>query len=475
LHNEDEVEFSSFESIKENVFINCIKNPLSDILYSINSNRLIPEPHQYKPLTKFLNSENNRLLIADEVGLGKTIEAGMIYKELSCREDLKISLIVVPTSLTLKWQEELYIRFDENFDILKTNQFLAVIDEFDNFNLIKSIEKKIIINYHTIRDESVIERLRDSTFEVDFLIMDEVHYFRNESTSTFVGAQSLTAIADNILFLSATPVQNDIKDLFNVLILLDSEYFMDFEYFKKMIEPNKAIHKVNALLRNNHSLEEIRKAIFEAFFENSEVEKISTLDEILNQDSISIEDRIHFIDKLTKADHLSFIINRTKKKDVGRSLPRNAKSVIVDITDVEKDFYEAVIEFVKFIHPNMPQGFITIMPERMASSSMLGSYESFKVMKQSGKLFINGIEDIDEFYDAIDIRADAIEYLNRILEKGKLIGKYDSKFLKFIEIVESLQSRGIKQLIVFSFFKHTLNYLMDKLLEFKIQGRDYPW
>lgn len=464
---EDKIEFSSFEKIKENVFINCIKNPLSDILYSINSNRLIPEPHQYKPLTKFLNSENSRLLIADEVGLGKTIEAGMIYRELSCRQDLKISLIVVPTSLTLKWQEEFYIRFDENFDVMKTNQFLAVIEEFDNFNLIKSIEKKIIINYHTIRDENVIERLKNSTFEVDFLIMDEAHYFRNEATSTFEGAKILTAIAENILFLSATPVQNHIKDLFNVLSLLDGEYFMDFEYFKKMIGPNKVIHKINALLRNNNSLDEIKKAISDSINENKEVEGISTLDKILALHTISIEERIQFIDELTKADHLSFIINRTKKKDVGRSLPRNAKSVIVDITDAEKNYYDAVIDFVKFIHPNTPQGFITIMPERMASSSMIASYESFKLMRQSGRVFINEVEDIDESYDEIDLRADAIEYLDRILDKGRLIGKYDSKFLKFIEIVQSLQKKGIKQLIVFSFFKYTLNYLMTKLLEFK--------
>jgi len=59
----------------------CLKNLLSDILYSYNTNRLTPEPHQYKPLIKFLNSENSRVLIADEVGLWKSIEFGMIFKK----------------------------------------------------------------------------------------------------------------------------------------------------------------------------------------------------------------------------------------------------------------------------------------------------------------------------------------------------------------------------------------------------------
>ena len=120
---DDSIDISTLFDLKKNIFLNCIKNPLSDILYSYNTNRLTPEPHQYKPLIKFLNSENNRILIADEVGLGKTIEAGMIYKEIDRREVLKVSLVVVPSSLTLKWKEEFAIRFDEQFEIKKTTQF----------------------------------------------------------------------------------------------------------------------------------------------------------------------------------------------------------------------------------------------------------------------------------------------------------------------------------------------------------------
>lgn len=123
-----EIKISSLDELKKNIFINCVNRPLNDILYSYNTNRLTPETHQYKPLIKFLNSENNRVLIADEVGLGKTIEAGMIFKEIDKREELKVSLIVVPSSLTLKWKEELEIRFEEFFTIKKTNEFINFID-----------------------------------------------------------------------------------------------------------------------------------------------------------------------------------------------------------------------------------------------------------------------------------------------------------------------------------------------------------
>jgi superfamily II DNA or RNA helicase len=463
-----QTQLSTFEELKENIFINCIKNPLSDILYSYNTNRLTPEPHQYKPLIKFLNSENNRVLIADEVGLGKTIEAGMIFKEIDKREELKISLIVVPSSLTLKWQEELNIRFDEYFEIQKTNQFLNFINEVENSGNSRLINEKIIISYHTLRDERVMKSIKNSFFEVDFLIMDEAHTMRNYGTSTFESAELITSISEHIVFLTATPVQNSLNDLFNVLSLLDGDYFKDYDYFQKMLIPNKVIHKLIALIRNNHTLQEIKSFINASDNENYPTILKDIFSDILKLQTLQNLEKIDFIDRLIKSDHLSFIINRTKKKDVGRSIPRSAKSVIVEITNEEQEYYDAVIELVKFLNPDTPQGFITIMPERMASSSMIASLDSFKEIKKSGKLFIKDIDDLEDYYEDIDIRQEALKYLDDIIMKGKLIGDDDSKYLRFEEILKDLKSQNIKQMIVFSFFKKTLNYL-----EIKLQNMGY--
>ena len=327
------VKLSSLEKLKENIYLNCIKEPLSDIFYSYNSNRLIPEPHQYKPLVKFLNSDNSRVLIADEVGLGKTIEAGMIFKEIDSREDLRISLVVVPSSLTLKWQEEFNIRFDEYFEIKKTNQFLKLIDDFENYSSSKTFNDKIIISYHTLRDERVLKKLKESMFEVDFLIMDEAHTMRNNDTSTFESGEVITSISEHIIFLTATPVQNSLLDLFNILYLLDDDYFRDYDYFQKMISPNAIIHKTIALIRNNSSLESIQQFISENSNKNYPILLLDTFKKISKIDELEKDKRVHLIDELIKSDHLSFIINRSKKKDVGRLIPRNAKSAIVAISN----------------------------------------------------------------------------------------------------------------------------------------------
>ena len=459
-----EIAYASLDELKENIFINCVKKPLSDILYSYNSNRLTPEPHQYKPLVKFLNSENSRILIADEVGLGKTIEAGMIFKEIDRREELKVSLIVVPSSLTLKWREEFSIRFDEDFEIYKSNQFLNFIDEFDNMSSSKSFNEKIIISYHTLRDERVMKKLQDSFFEVDFLIMDEAHTMRNYETSTFKSGQIITSISEHILFLTATPVQNSLVDLFNILSLLDNDYFRDFDYFQKMIKPNATIHKLIAQIRNNHELKSIQHFIDNEIVNHSYPKELKEIFlEILRLKEIPHSKKVELIDRLMDADHLSFIINRSKKKDVGRSIPRNATSMIVEVTQEEQSYYDAVIDFVKFLNPTTPQGFITIMPERMASSSMIASLESFKEIKKSGKLFIKDMDDLEEYYESIAIRKEAMNYLDDIIKKGNLIGENDSKFIKFEEILKELKSQKIKQMIIFSFFKKTLNYLEKKL------------
>jgi SNF2 family DNA or RNA helicase len=463
IFESSQITLSTLEQLKENILINCIKHPLSDILYSYNTNRLTPEPHQYKPLIKFLNSENSRVLIADEVGLGKTIEAGMIFKEIDRREALKVSLIVVPSSLTLKWQEEFAIRFDEHFEIYNSSRFLNFIDEFDNFNSSKLLNEKIIISYHTLRDKRVMKKLENSFFEIDFLIMDEAHTMRNYDTSTFKSAKIITAISEHILFLTATPVQNSLEDLFNILSLLDNDYFKDFDYFQKMIKPNATIHKLISLIRNNHDLETIQDFVNNNI-ENSYPKELKEIfRDIIKLKEIPHHKKIELIDRLTQSDHLSFIINRSKKKDVGRSIPRSATSLIVEITQAEQEYYNAVIDFVKFLNPTTPQGFITIMPERMASSSMIASLESFKEIKKSGNIFLKDIDDLEEYHESLEIQKEAMSYLDNIIQKGNLIGADDSKFIKFEEILKELKSQKIKQMIVFSFFKKTLDYLERKL------------
>src|SRR5687767_11829875 len=91
-----------------------ILSPSTANLFSLRSGRVHFVPYQYRPVLKLIRADRPRLLIADEVGVGKTIEAGLIIKELQTRQQVGNVLIVCPKSLVTKWQKEMR-RFDEDF------------------------------------------------------------------------------------------------------------------------------------------------------------------------------------------------------------------------------------------------------------------------------------------------------------------------------------------------------------------------
>ena len=94
-----------------------IRNSNNSTISSLKASKTLFRAYQFKPLLKFLNSPNRRLLIADEVGLGKTIEAGHIMLELKARRELNHVLIVCPKSLQQKWKDELAFKFGLQFKI----------------------------------------------------------------------------------------------------------------------------------------------------------------------------------------------------------------------------------------------------------------------------------------------------------------------------------------------------------------------
>jgi len=474
---DEQLNVVTFDYFNQCMLASLIKNPSSDLLYSLNTNKLTPEPHQYKPLIKFLNSQNNRLLIADEVGLGKTIEAGMIYKEVDKRDDLSISLIIVPSSLTLKWRNELLLRFDEDFEILRTGAFKIFLKEYERFSGSKAYRKKMIISYHALRDEDVVKLLQSSSITIDFLIMDEAHTFRNSHTSTFEAAFSIVNLAEYVLFLTATPVQNSYEDLFNILSLLDDETFLDFDYFKDLIKPNEIIHKAVAMLKNGSNLNTIQEYISEKDFDFHQLTwpQKDIFENFMALNEITQEGRVEYISQFTNSDNLSYIISRTKKKDAGKFIPREAHSSNIKSTENEQIFYNAVVDFVVYLfslkNPKIPTGFITVMPERMASSCMLASLASFKKMRETRRFFVSEIDDIDSEYDDFELDSKIIDKLDSLIKKGNIIGDYDSKYDRFIAVLNDLKSQNIQRVIVFSFFKKTLSYLEKKLVENGIKVR----
>ena len=174
-------EFSDIEDFIQALIYKKLEKPLSDNLYTFYASRTEFQVHQFKPVLKFLNTFKQRLLLADEVGLGKTIEAGIIITEMSARlGELSRVLIVCPSMLTQKWEKEMQKRFSLDFNILKGDDFTKFLQRYTEYGEAEKI--KCIMTLQTLRSNRMIERLREVAPHFDIVIVDEAHYMRNPET-----------------------------------------------------------------------------------------------------------------------------------------------------------------------------------------------------------------------------------------------------------------------------------------------------
>lgn len=163
---------------------------------------LTPLPHQIDTARRVLFEMSGRAILADEVGLGKTIEAGLILKEYIIRGLVSKVLILVPASLVLQWVRELNSKFG-----------VPAIAQKKAYSWGSDI---VVASIDTAKRDPHKDILLDQ--EYDMLIIDEAHKLKNKKTSNYQFIQKLRK--KYCLLLTATPVQNDLGELFNLITLL---------------------------------------------------------------------------------------------------------------------------------------------------------------------------------------------------------------------------------------------------------------
>ncbi|ELY39835.1 DEAD/DEAH box helicase [Natronorubrum tibetense] len=161
--------------------------------------------HQVDAAHRALFEMDGKALLADEVGLGKTIEVGMILKEMHYRETDDSVLILTPAQLAKQWQGELLEKFGLEF-------VCNYDDEFQGFDA----HNRIIASIDTAKSDR--HRAMVLARDWDVLVMDEAHYVKNEETDRYELIEKLTY--DYAFFLTATPIQNELTDLYNIVSLL---------------------------------------------------------------------------------------------------------------------------------------------------------------------------------------------------------------------------------------------------------------
>ena len=207
---------------------------------------LIPLPHQILVLEKVMQSGQNRFLLADEVGMGKTIENGLSLKELKLRGEIKRVLVIVPKSSMMQWQSELKEHFNEIFHLYDSEMITSMARTFSNINAdeefnfwtqhnqvivstdaVKPLEKRQgwseerVNEYNKYRMEAVLDA------DFDLVIIDEAHKMGGASStvSRYILAQELCNSVENVLLLTATPHRGKSDHFRRILQLLDPDAF----------------------------------------------------------------------------------------------------------------------------------------------------------------------------------------------------------------------------------------------------------
>lgn len=184
---------------------------------------VVPYPHQLNTVAIVLRRLRGRALLCDEVGLGKTIEAGLILMEYLLRGLVKRVLILTPPSVIYQWQEEMAQKFNLDFTLSEAPEFKEAGPEaWSRFD-------RIIASLYQAKRREQLELVQGTHF--DMVIVDEAHYLRHRNTQAWKLVNGLNK--KYILLLTATPVQNDLEELFNLITLLKPGQLKTIGEFRK--------------------------------------------------------------------------------------------------------------------------------------------------------------------------------------------------------------------------------------------------
>ena len=457
-------------------------------LYSLNAARIDFIPYQFRPVLRFIRSDRPRMLIADSVGVGKTIEAGLILRELQARREIRSVLIICPRPLVTekKWENEMK-RFEEQFTPLDGPNFKHCIKEMDWDGVWPQRFQKIIVPYSLFNENRILgtssrgKQKRniglldlDPPPSFDLVIVDEAHHVRNPNTYSHKAVRFFCDHAEAVLFLSATPIQMGNNDLFYLLNLLRPDLIIDQESFKHMGAPNPHINQAVEAMRSQETawkklaLEALEKASSTSWGqsiirENPEFEKVCNR----LKGEISSGERVQLISDTENLHTFSGIINRTRRRDIGDFTTRCPETIEVPFSLEQAVIHNELmnIQEKKFqqLHDQPNVKFLMTTIRRQAASCLVGLVPLLE------EILTRNIDDLawgeaDNTGIPVEEAIKPIEgQIKNLLNVSQNLQGTDPKLETLIGIIRDKQMLANNKIMVFSSFRHTLSYLFDNL------------
>jgi SNF2 family DNA or RNA helicase len=378
-----------------------------DTLVSLSGLNIIHYEHQLHTALTVLNTMRGQALLADEVGLGKTIEAGIIMKELLERGLIKRILIITPASLMSQWKDELITKFSEEFLIANRETDWShdrVITSFSRLRLPK--DHALRTNRKRLSSGEIPAYEGKESFgtepvlrqEYDLLIVDEAHKLKHRSTQRFKFVSRIKK--KYVLMLTATPVHNDLTELYNLITILKPGLLGTIRSFKRHFVASSDARRP----KNEQQLKKL----------------------------------------------LTGVMIRNRRGDVNIQFPaRNSAIYHLSLTDKERELYDGVSEYIR-------QEFKTQTHHQFHLLSLTTLQKELCSSSRAVKATLEKIAGREHYPDATRSQlrsfiavADEITDNRKIEALMEILQKFPGKFLVFTE------------------FLHTMHYIQEHL---EVQG-----
>ncbi len=465
-----------------------INNPASGNLYSLNSARIDFVPYQFRPALKLIKSDEPRILIADSVGVGKTIEAGLIIKELEARKELENIVIICPKPLVAerKWENEMK-RFDEEFVALDGPLLRQIVSDTNRDGMWPARYNKVIIPYSImdgrLYDGEEVGRGKhigldelDPAPHFDLVIVDEAHHIRNgnmnkEKAFAYKCTKYFCDHADAVVMLTATPLQTSDEDLFTLLNVLRPDTVVDVKTFKTMAKPNVHISDCVRIVRaagknwQTNALRELEKIMFTQWGETVIARNPLYSDVVsrLKRTELSREERVQLITDIESLHSFNSIINRTRRRDIQDFCVRRTFTLETEFTPQQRELHDELLRFEQValseLHDPRSVSFMMSTIRRQAASCIYGLAPFIRdlINRRYMQLDLN-LEELSDLDMSIlkDISSHILELADNLPEK-------DPKIDSVLDIVRQKNELENNKIILFSTFKHTLSYIKKKL------------
>lgn len=502
--------FGHWDQLRGALTFHRLSGRLSNLVYSLNTTNTDFFAYQFKPIFSHLETVSRGILIADEVGLGKTIEAGLLWMEIRARYDARRLLVLCPAMLREKWRSELLARFDVKAEVCESAEDVATaIKDYrdglrSEFVLVASIQGLRPpkgwedADPGTARGSAklatVLDKLADEEVPLfDAVIIDEAHYLRNpESQSNKLG-RLLRSVTDNLFLLSATPIQTSNDDLYSLVNLIDGSAFPSPELFKSTLIRNAPVVQLrDEVLAGRVTRTAFVKALREAeaadFFGESEQRRFLIENPPTDEQLAERSSRTQIAEDLFKLTPLSHIMTRTRKRDVMElQIIRNAIPVKGEMTPLERRFYETVTHHVRemcAIYYGPATGLILTIPQRQMCSSMAAACRAWKrqlasaggsmreLLREVIDEDLGGAVDEQEEGRVYNLPSDIGPVLSMVSSALAEAGDYealrrdDSKYRALLSALRQYtETYKNKKIVVFSFYRATVDYLAERLIE----------